>query len=130
MSRIHGVGFGRLLRRLRTDAGTRARASVSPDSAASCAPHARQEAATPQAGLRLELVARLAGIEPQREDADARAVDTFIECVLTREFGTPLMSTASGQDLLRQVREAMLASPKARVALLTMLKSLAVPRGR
>jgi hypothetical protein len=129
MSRIEGTGFGRLLRRLRTDVGTRARAPAS-DATASRTVQGKPRAGAPRAGLRVELAARLASIDPLREDADTRALEAFIECVLVREFGASLMASASGQDLLGQVRTALLASPQAREALMEMLTTLAAPRDR
>lgn len=129
MSRIEGAGLGRLLRRLRTQAGPRALGAAADATTLSKA-RGNAETGVAQSGMRVELAARLASIDPQREDADTRAVEAFIECVLTREFGTPLMATAAGQDLLGQVRAALLDSPRARASLLEVLKTLFASRGR
>ncbi|MBK4735679.1 hypothetical protein [Noviherbaspirillum pedocola] len=130
MSRIEGAGLGRLLRRLRTQAGPRARGVAAADTTTSSRAQGNSKTGGAHSGLRVELAARLASIDPRREDADTRAVEAFIECVLTREFGAPLMATPAGQDLLGQVRSALVDSPRARTALLDVLKSLSAPLGR
>lgn len=128
MSRIDDVGFGRLLRRLRVDGGSRSRAVAARESAASGAPFGKLGTAAPASGLRAELAARLAGIDLRRKEAEARAVEIFVSCVLSREFGEALMASVPGQDLLRQVRAALLAVPEARAAVVAMLRTLAAPR--
>jgi hypothetical protein len=121
MSGIGGVGFVRLLRRMRTETLGRERApgkSGKPGKAESG-----------KSALRTDLAARLAGIDVQGADAEVRAVELFIESVLVREFGEAVLSGASGRELLHRMRDAMMAAPEVREALLAMLAALAARDG-
>lgn len=85
--------------------------------------HAAQAAAS-GAGLRHALAARLSALEAGQPGADEEAVHAFVDLVLSREFGADLVASGSGQDLLAQVRQAMLCSPDVRKALLAVLQAL------
>ena len=86
--------------------------------------HLRPTASAGEAEMRPLLAARLAALDLSKPDMQERAVDMFIETALHREFGAGVLEQESLQDLLVQVREAMICTPAGRNAVLEMLKAL------
>lgn len=74
--------------------------------------------------MRPLLAARLAALDLTTPDMQERAVDMFIETALYREFGTAVLEQESLQDLLVQVREAIMRTPEGRNAVLEMLQAV------
>lgn len=74
--------------------------------------------------MRPLLAARLSGLDLTKPDMQEHAVDMFIETALYREFGTTVLEQESLQDLLVQVREAMMCTPEGRNAVLEMLQAV------
>lgn len=74
--------------------------------------------------MRPLLAARLATLDLSKPDMQARAIDMFIETALYREFGAAALEQESLQDLLVQVREAMMCTPAGRNAVLEMLRAV------
>lgn len=75
-------------------------------------------------GMRPVLATRLEVLDLTHPEAEERAVDIFIETALSREFGNAFLQHESWQDLLVQVREAMLCTPDGRKAVLDMLRAV------
>ena len=70
------------------------------------------------------LAARLAALDLTNPTVQEQAVDIFIETALYREFGACLPEKESVQDLLVQVRQAMMCTPEGRKAVLEMLQAV------
>jgi hypothetical protein len=87
-------------------------------------PHSRPTVSADEGEMRPLLAARLAALDLTKLDMQERAVDMFIETALYREFGTAVMEQESFQDLLVQVREAMMCTPEGRNAVMEMLRAV------
>jgi len=74
--------------------------------------------------IRPMLAARLAALDLTNPTVQEQAVDIFIETALYREFGACLPEKESLQDLLVQVRQAMMCTPEGRKAVLEMLQAV------
>lgn len=86
--------------------------------------HSPPTACAGEGEMRPLLAARLAALDLSKPDMQERAVDMFIETALYREFGAAMLEQESLQDLLVQVREAMICTPAGRSAVVEMLQAL------
>jgi hypothetical protein len=84
----------------------------------------RQPARSSEREMRPMLAARLAALDLTNPAMQEHAVDIFIETALYREFGTSLPQKESLQDLLVQVRQALICTPDGRKAVLEMLQAV------
>ena len=86
--------------------------------------HPRPTVRTGEGEMRPLLAARLAALDLSKPDMQQHAVDLFIETALSREFGADMLEQEPLQDLLVQVREAMMCTPAGRNAVLEMLRAV------
>jgi hypothetical protein len=112
-------GLTTILHRLRAGQGNSQKKATGKS-----ASHPRPAACTGEGEMRPLLAARLAVLDLSKPDMQERAVDLFIETALYREFGAAVLEQESLQDLLVQVREAMLCTPAGRNAVLEMLRAV------
>lgn len=112
-------GLTTILHRLRAGRGDAQKKAIGRS-----ASQPRPAASTGEGEMRPLLAARLAALDLSKPDMQARAVDMFIETALYREFGAAALEQESLQDLLVQVREAMMCTPAGRNAVLEMLRAV------
>lgn len=86
--------------------------------------HSRPTACASESEMRPMLAARLAALDLTNPAMQEHAVDIFIETALYRELGASLPEKESLQDLLVQVRQAMICTPEGRKAVLEMLQAV------
>lgn len=87
-------------------------------------PQPRPTVCTGEGEMRPLLAARLAALDLSNPDMQERAVDMFVETALYREFGAALLEQDCLQELLVEVREAMICTPEQRSAILEMLRAV------
>ena len=74
--------------------------------------------------IRPMLAARLAVLDLTTPAMQEHAVDMFVETTLNREFGASLLEQETMQDLVFQVRQALICTPEGRKAVLEMLHAM------